>query len=239
MDNEINKKLAKLGLNKTQIKAYLYVLENRGAFLKDLAKEFNLTKAAISKIFNDLETIGLIKSCEHKGIKVFLVESPFRSRDKIIQTKKDELMKFRDALDELIIRYGHSKIRIRQLNDVQLAAVTSEEIIDNNKKIFLFHDFRKEVPLQRVPKKWRSKNFIMIYFYNNKNLYDFGKKFYCDKNKLYASIVSAGGRTKITTDYCESMEIASEEIANTVQLLIKIIHDAKDLGEWEHQNNGK
>lgn len=223
MPHDIPKVLNYLGLNDSQIQAYLFILRNKEATLKTIANSINLSSPGAIKMLNEMVNKGFIKKFKAKTKKVYLLSDLDIFENQIINKKKDEIDEIRHAFEEMKSSYGVYPIKVTRIGS-DILVDTIKAMIIKCKKVFEFIDRRGAiVRTDNKLEAYKDVDFETIYF-DTEDSYSWGKRIELDTDKKYAHLISFEDKIKLTTSTKDTILIENEEIANTIQLLVNTIY---------------
>lgn len=226
---EIPKVLEYLGLNESQIAAYLFILDNKEANLKNIAKHTKLSSPGAIKMLKEMTNKGFIKKYKVKTKKVYLLEDIDVFQNEIIRKKKEEINDINQAFEEIKSSYGVYPIKITRIG-ADVLVDTMKSLIVKCKKVFEFVDRRYSIrnPDNKLNKVdiYKDVDFKTIYF-DNEDSWPLGKRINLDKDKKYSYISSFEDKVSFTTTSKDTILIENVEIANTVQMLIDNVFENK------------
>lgn len=97
---EVTEELKKIGLNKSESKVYMYLLENGLSFSKDIAESTEISHTNVYNVVKKLEDKKMIDEQEKDGMKAYLANSP-KSIVRMIERKKERAENLVDDLEAL------------------------------------------------------------------------------------------------------------------------------------------
>ena len=226
---ELSKKLRSLGLNKKQSQAYLYILKHKRVNLKILADLFDISTAGASKLLKDMVDKGFLKSFEVGNKKVFMATDLDEIKNRFLEQQKDKIKEYEQIFSELEAGYGGYTIRIFRMSAENLVKKIKKLILQT-KEVSEFVDYRNIVsPTATVPAEYKDIKFNVAYYHDKPEFkHQLGRKIQLDLDKSYAHLISFDDKVQFITSNKETVLIENQEIANSIQFLIKAISWKKE-----------
>lgn len=222
---DIDKQLARLGLNKKQVETYLYILKNRRVNLKTLADKFGITTAGVSKLLKDMMERGFVKSLEVGNKKVFMATDIREFRDNFLKQKKEEFDDFEQLFNDLEAGYGGFSIKVNR-PDIDSLVKTTQKTLEGASTVYEFLDASDIVNIPTVlPDHLKQKELLSIYNApKDGQKLPWGKSIIVDNNKNYATVLSIRDSVFFTTSNKETIVLNNADIANSIQVLIEQLY---------------
>ncbi len=101
----IEPKLIELGLNKNEIKAYLYLAESQGSSAHILAKRIKIPRTTAYSVLASLIDKGLVSEEQRKGVAFFIPNRP-QSLARLLRRQQEEL-KSKEIIVKDLAEYLH------------------------------------------------------------------------------------------------------------------------------------
>jgi len=227
---DLEQQLKKLGLNKKQAEAYLYILKNKKVNLKTLSDKFHITTAGVSKLLKDMTERGFIKSFELGNKKIFMATDIREFRDEFLKKKKEEIADYEKLFEDLKAGYGGYSIKFERLSH-EAAIKKYVELVKKANSLFEFQDMRNMVkPHTEISDEMKALKIDIKYLFvpaYQGHIFEGGIEMKADEDKNYAQVFSTGTKVSFQTTNKEVVMIDNVEIANSIQLLVSTIHEKK------------
>lgn len=213
----LEQELSRLGLNESQSKIYLYILENKRINLKGTAELLDVSSAGASKMLSEMVGKGFLKKMKIENKKIYLPRDLNEVLKQMQEKKRKEVDDMEQTLAELKSRYGSYSIKVYRLGDNYIDKIKG--MVVQAKKAFEFVDLRNIVTKPELPKEYDEVEFKTIFSGNAEVPH--GTNIDLETGKKYAHIVAFDKNVALTTTNKETIIIKNEEVANSVMAIIE------------------